>query len=194
MTNVFDDEAKAALWPDARDLRPTADLIDGWYGEAASSEPIDQLLEVYSRSWLPEDLLMKADKATMATSLELRTPFLDHRLVEWAGSLPLRWKVGSARDGWSSKRILREFAQTRLPREVIDRPKQGFPVPAYGWLADGLAGWAHDRLVGADSAVAELLDRKAMQAVVGRSAGGDTSAAHQVWSLLVLDEWLRAWT
>jgi asparagine synthase (glutamine-hydrolysing) len=193
ITWVFDEGAKSAFWR-GPDVRPTEDLLDAWYAEAASSDPLDQLLEVYSRSWLPEDLLMKADKATMAASLELRTPFLDHRLVEWAGRLPQRWKVGSRRDGWVSKRILREFARSRLPGSVIARPKQGFPVPAYGWLADGLDAWALTRLTGPDARAVELVDPAASQRVVERAARGDAAAAHGAWGLLVLEEWLRRWT
>jgi asparagine synthase (glutamine-hydrolysing) len=194
MTWVFGEAAKTALWRDCGDLRSTEALVDGWYAEAPSPHPLDQLLQVYCRSWLPEDLLMKADKATMAASLELRTPFLDHRLVEWAAALPLRWKVGSAADGWQSKRILREFARRRLPRVIVDRPKRGFPVPAYGWLSNGLAPWAEARLLRAGAPVGELLRPEAMRPVLDRAAGGDLEAAHQAWTLLVLDHWLERWT
>jgi asparagine synthase (glutamine-hydrolysing) len=193
MTNVFGDSEKKALWGGPNGFRPTGELIDSWYAAAPSPEPLDQLLQVYARSWLPEDLLMKADKATMATSLELRTPFLDHGLVEWAARLPLRWKVGSQRDGWRSKRILREFAEKRLPASIIQREKQGFPVPAYQWLADGLGPWASDRLLGSGSRVAELLDRDAMRDPVERASAGDLQAAHKTWALLVLDYWLERW-
>jgi asparagine synthase (glutamine-hydrolysing) len=193
MTWVFDEPEKAALWCDPDGLRPTTRLIDAWYAEAHAPDPIDRLLQVYCRSWLPEDLLMKADKATMATSLELRTPFLDHKLVEWAATLPLRWKVGSPRDGWRSKRILREFAERRLPASIITRPKQGFPVPAYRWLANGLAPWAAERLLRADAPITALLEREPMRSAVNRSSEGDLEAAHKVWSLLVLDHWLERW-
>jgi asparagine synthase (glutamine-hydrolysing) len=136
---------------------------------------------------------MKADKTTMAASLELRTPFLDHLLVEWAARLPLAWKVGSRRDGWQSKRILRDFARGRLPGEIVDRPKRGFPVPAYGWLASGLAAWASDRLLRDGAVLGDLFDREAMRDPLERAAAGDLRAAHQVWSLLVLDHWLERW-
>jgi asparagine synthase (glutamine-hydrolysing) len=193
MTTVFDDDEKRRLWRDDPESRPTEALIDSWYADTSSAEPIDQLLEVYCRSWLPEDLLMKADKATMAASLELRTPFLDHVLVEWAAKLPLRWKVGSRADGWQSKRILRQFAAQRLPREIVDRPKQGFPVPAYGWLADGIGAWAEQRLLATDAQVGILLSADAMIEPIRRARAGNSRAAHQVWSLLVLDHWLERW-
>jgi asparagine synthase (glutamine-hydrolysing) len=194
MTCVFDDFSKHRLWREDIEFRPTESVIDGWYAETSSAEPIDQLLEVYCRSWLAEDLLMKADKATMAASLELRTPFLDHTLVEWAATLPLSWKVGSRREGWQSKRILREFAARRLPKSIVDRPKQGFPVPAYAWLADGIGAWAENRLLSADAHIGVLLAANAMRTSISRARAGDTRAAHQVWSLLVLDHWLERWS
>jgi asparagine synthase (glutamine-hydrolysing) len=129
----------------------------------------------------------------MAASLELRTPFLDHLLVEWASALPLKWKVGSARVGWQSKRILRDFASSRLPARIVDRPKQGFPVPAYVWLADGLAPKLSERLLGGNAPVLELLRPEPIRDALHRAAAGDAAAAHQVWSLVVLDHWLECW-
>jgi asparagine synthase (glutamine-hydrolysing) len=194
MTHVFDESAKAALWRDPDGLRSTDVLIDEWYADCPSPHPLDQLQQVYCRSWLPEDLLMKADKTTMAASLELRTPFLDHRLVEWAARLPLHWKVGSPQSGWRSKRILREFAESRVPRAIVDRPKRGFPVPAYGWVADGLGSWAAERLLRSGARIGELLHPEAMRVPLAHAAAGDLPAAHQVWALLVLDHWLERWT
>jgi asparagine synthase (glutamine-hydrolysing) len=193
MTHVFGEADKRALWRDPDGLASTDELIDGWYAAATSSHPIDQLQEVYCGSWLVEDLLMKADKATMATSIELRCPFLDSRLVEWAARAPLEWKVGSAAAGWSSKRVLREYSAARLPQSIVTRPKRGFPVPAYRWLADGLGDWAGARLRRAGG-VRELFDEEAVTAPLARARAGDTGAAHQVWSLLVLDFWLECWT
>jgi asparagine synthase (glutamine-hydrolysing) len=192
ITRVFEEHEKAALW--RRDgFASTAELIGGWYAAAPSPEPIDQLQQVYCGSWLVEDLLMKADKATMAASLELRTPFLDHALVEWAAAAPLVWKVGSAEAGWSSKRILRRFAARRLPAEIVSRPKQGFPVPAYDALRDELGGWAHERLTAPAGALGELLDTSRLAPLVERARAGDAPAAQRVWTLLVLDAWLRRW-
>jgi asparagine synthase (glutamine-hydrolysing) len=193
ITHVFDEHEKATLWRDGGELASTDDLIKGWYDATASPEPIDQLQQVYCHSWLVEDLLMKADKMTMAASLELRTPFLDHHLVEWAASAPLTWKVGGRGAGWSSKRILREFAARRLPGEIVSRPKQGFPVPAYDALRGDLGEWAARRLAASGSALRELLDVTSVPAIVSRARAGDRPAAYRVWTLLVLDAWLGRW-
>jgi asparagine synthase (glutamine-hydrolysing) len=195
MTHVFGEDDKRGLWRDPDGLRSTDSLIDSWYAAAPSAHPIDQLQQVYCESWLVEDLLMKADKATMATSLELRCPFLDSRLVEWAARAPLEWKVGSKEAGWRSKRVLREYAAERLPREIVERPKRGFPVPAYRWLAGdgGLAHWAEKRL-GRAAGLSELFNDDAVRAPLAAARAGDSDAAHRVWSLLVLDHWLERWT
>jgi asparagine synthase (glutamine-hydrolysing) len=193
ITRVFDEREKARLWRDAGDLASTDELIRSWYAHAPSPEPIDQLQQVYCGSWLVEDLLMKADKMTMAASLELRTPFLDHALVEWAARAPLSLKVGDADVGWSSKRILRDFAAQRLPREIVNRPKQGFPVPAYDALRGELGAWAQHRLSVAGSALSDLLDTASFPELATRAQAGDASAAHKVWTLLVLDAWLERW-
>jgi asparagine synthase (glutamine-hydrolysing) len=194
MTHVFREDEKARLWREASGLSSTDDLIRGWYADARSPEPIDQLQQVYCRSWLVEDLLMKADKMTMAASLELRTPFLDHALVEWAARAPLSWKVGDKHVGWSSKRALREFAARRLPSEIVSRPKQGFPVPAYDALQGTLGSWASERLTARGSALGELFDTSSVPAIVAAARAGDTPASHRVWTLLVLDAWLMRWS
>jgi asparagine synthase (glutamine-hydrolysing) len=192
ITRVFDEDEKTALWRDGDGLQSTDDLIRGWYAQAPSPEPIDQLQEVYCGSWLVEDLLMKADKVSMAASLELRTPFLDHALVEWAARAPLVWKVGDGEHGWTSKRVLREFAARRLPAEIVARPKQGFPVPAYDALRGDLGDWAARRLAGS-AALDELVNLEAVPDLAARARGGDPAAAHRVWTLLVLDAWLERW-
>lgn len=192
MTRLWTDREKAGFWRGRTDLKSTDDLIGSWYHSCVSPYPIDQLQEVYCRSWLVEDLLMKADKMSMAASLELRCPFLDHALVEWCARLPLQWKVGSRKLGYRSKRILREYAATRLPAEIIDRPKRGFPVPAYQWLERGLGPWARDRI--GSGRLAPWVDVVGLSPVMKAAELGSRLAQHQVWSLVVLDHWLEAWT
>jgi asparagine synthase (glutamine-hydrolysing) len=193
ISRVFSEDEKTQLWRGRADASSTDALIRSWYASARSPHPSDQLQEVYCREWLVEDLLMKADKMTMASSLELRCPFLDHVLVEWAARLPLEWKVGSARVGWRSKRILREFAWGRLPGVVIERRKQGFPVPAYEWLAQGLGPWARERLLGPGARIGELFDSAPLAALLERAQSGELAAAQKVWSALILETWLRRW-
>jgi len=183
---------KARLWRDAPPPRPTEELLASWYEDCPSPEPLDRVQQVAIGSWLVEDLLMKADKATMAASIELRCPFLDHRLVEWGARLPMLWKVGDAEVGWTSKRVLRVAASRWLPAATIARPKEGFPVPAYDWLAGDGGDWAAARL-SADGSLAELFEVSAISLDLQRARGGDPSAARRVWSWLVLGAWIERW-
>jgi asparagine synthase (glutamine-hydrolysing) len=193
ITSEWMAQDKERLWRHSPGLAPTEDVIRGWYGTATSPDPIDQYQEVLVRSWLVEDLLMKADKMSMACSLELREPFLDHALVEWAARLPHVWKVGDRRTGPVSKRILREFCRNRLPEPILTRSKQGFPVPAYRWLAGSLGGWCADMTCGPNSRLLELFNRPALEAIVLRARSGDGHAARQAWVLIILELWLRRW-
>ena len=158
-------------------------------------DPLNQALYTYCQDWLVEDLLMKADRMSMANSVELRTPFLDYRLVEWAWRLAPRLKVGRDAAGrYATKLVLRKYAQTWLPASVIERPKMGFPVPVYGWLSDRLSGWAREVLDGgarvrawfSDEAIDELLSR-------GTDPNADSQARHRLWNMLVLEHWMQSW-
>jgi asparagine synthase (glutamine-hydrolysing) len=158
--------------------------------------PLNQVLYSYCQDWLVEDLLMKADRMSMANSLELRTPFLDYRMVEWAARLPVRLKAGPNASGvFRTKEILRRYAADVLPQAVVARPKQGFPVPVYGWLSGTLAAWARDMLLDPASHLAAWFKPAALQEIVRRGtlAGADSLARHRLWNLLILETWMRRW-
>jgi len=104
---------------------------------------VSRMLYLDTKTWLPEDPLLKADKMTMAASIELRVPFLDHRLVELAASLPTHMKIR----GQQSKYILKRYAETLLPRSIVYRPKRGFPVPVKLWMHGPLGRMAKDVLL-----------------------------------------------
>ncbi|MCA1816673.1 MAG: asparagine synthase (glutamine-hydrolyzing) [Acidobacteria bacterium] len=193
MTRYFDQGEKENLWR-GESHADSDRILEAQYAAARSNDPLQQLLAVYQKSWLVEDLLMKADKMTMATSLEARTPFLDFRLVEWANRQPNRVKVRRERSGlYTTKSVLRRFCATRLPREILTRPKKGFPVPAYRWLREGLDSWARDTLLGAESRLARAFDREAVSRTVEDARQGIGDARHRVWLLLILETWLRVW-
>ncbi len=190
MTQVFSEAEKKSLCHYPFKIS-TIEKIKGWYNLSQSREPLEQLQQVYCHSWLVEDLLMKADKMSMATSLELRVPFLDHALVEWAARLPTSWKVGSWQSGFTTKRILRRFAEKRLPKEIINRPKQGFPVPAYHWLQADLNSWAEDKL--SSPYLGSYFQKTEITKILDRVKSGSLSAAHQAWTLIIFGEWLKRW-
>lgn len=194
MTDFLDQSEKALLWPAVKGQHSERILAD-FYAQARSPEPVQQLLSVYQRSWLVDDLLMKADKMSMAASLELRTPFLDYRLVEWANQKP-KW-IKLKRTGllkYETKSVLRRFCASRLPKEIVNRPKQGFPVPVNRWLASGLQNWAKDMLLGPDSRVADAFSEDALRRLLAKATNGHSEdAANDVWLLIVLEFWLRGW-
>jgi asparagine synthase (glutamine-hydrolysing) len=184
---------KPRLWP-IFDGSDSDSILKSMYAAAKSQDPLDQLLSVSQKSWLVEDLLMKADKMSMATSLEVRVPFLDYRIVEWANRQPIGVKIGRVGRRTVTKRVLRRFANGRLPQEIIDRPKRGFPVPVTRWLADDplIRSWAVEHIAGKQSRIKYLFQPQEMERQLRLAATGDLKAADKVWVLIVLETWLRA--
>jgi asparagine synthase (glutamine-hydrolysing) len=148
-------------------------------------DDIDRMLRFDLESWLPDNLLERGDRMTMAASLELRPPLLDHRVVEFAFGLPSQMKV---RDG-VSKWLLKEVAKRYLPDEVVSRRKVGFRVPLDEWFRAGLRESAWDRLTGPDSFVASALDREAVLRLLTRHESGRFSEESRIWTLLSLEIW-----
>jgi len=194
MTRHWLQDEKRNLWANFEG-QSSDRIIDLMYQNASSQEPLDQLMSVYQKSWLVEDLLMKADKMSMAASLELRVPFLDHRLVEWANRQPAYVKVGGNKQGkYTTKNILRQFAEKRLPKEIIDRPKKGFPVPVYQWLNDEkFLKWVNSQLVSSESRSRHIFSPYVIQECIERAKRGDHEASQKIWLLIVLESWFRAY-
>jgi asparagine synthase (glutamine-hydrolysing) len=191
MTWQWDEADKRALWPSFGG-RDSVAILERMYAESSSPDLLDQMLSVLQKSWLVEDLLMKADKMSMATSLELRVPFLDYRIVEWANRQPVGAKIGELGGKDVTKRVLRRFAMKRLPREIIDRPKMGFPVPVSRWLQDEqFARWAAEFLTGRDARISRLFQPGEIQRHLRLAAAGDASVGDNCWLLLVLETWFR---
>jgi asparagine synthase (glutamine-hydrolysing) len=196
MTDHLTSKEKYSLFRRAGQYNDSLDLIRSELERVPSNDPLHQLLYVFSQSWLVEDLLMKADKMSMANSIELRTPFLDYRLIEWAAHAPSNIKVGKNAQGrYETKRILRQFARKRLPKEIIDRPKLGFPVPLYEWLPTRLKAWAFDLLASPDAQLHRWMNPAAVRAQL--EAGTQPEAGildrHRLWDLLIFEIWSREW-
>ena len=105
-------------------------------------EPLQAMMYLDFAGYLPDDCLVKVDRASMAASLEVRCPLLDHRVVEFAWSLPLSYRV----DDGGAKRVLKSVLERYLPRTLFERPKRGFGVPLGAWLRGPLRGWAETLL------------------------------------------------
>ena len=136
-------------------------------------------------SWLPDNLLERGDRMSMAASLELRPPLLDHRLVELAFRMPSAFKL---RHG-STKWLLKEVARRYVPDEVIDRKKVGFRVPLDSWFRSGLRESMWDRLTGPGSFVGETFDRQAVQNLLKRHESGGFNEENRIFTLMSLEVW-----
>jgi asparagine synthase (glutamine-hydrolysing) len=160
---------------------PTRRLFETMQGRPL----LDQMLYVDSKTWLPDDLLVKADKMTMATSVELRVPLLDFRVLEFAASLPETFKVRR----WSGKRILKAALEDSVPREILTRKKTGFPVPYDRWLRAELQEYVRDTL-NSSAAITTYFETDVVHQLVERFYQTGTGSK-QLFSLVVLELWLK---
>ena len=140
-------------------------------------------------AYLPGDILVKVDRATMGVSLEARTPYLDHRVIEFAWRLPLSLKV---RARWS-KYILRQVLYRHVPRELIDRPKQGFSIPVSEWLRGPLRGWAEELLDEKTLEQGSLLDPGVVRQMWRQHLSGAVEWRNELWNVLMLQAWRGHW-
>jgi asparagine synthetase B (glutamine-hydrolysing) len=159
------------------------DVADG----AALVGQDPDLLCLDQATYLPDDILAKVDRASMASSLEVRSPFLDHRIVEYMATVPLAHKVTLRQ----RKILLRRIARRYLPDRIIDRPKQGFSIPLASWLQGPLRDWMEDLL-----APQVLRDRRwfrpeRVRAMVDDHTTGRRDFSQQLWALMVLEVWMR---
>lgn len=152
-----------------------------------SHSTIDAMLYIDTKSWLPDDLLIKADKMTMANSLELRVPLLDHKLLEFAAALPSELKVRHFCTKYIAKRALAK----RVPESIVKRRKSGFPVPYESWLRQDLRGWVNDVLFDRRTTNRGYFDTAAVRRLIDRTDAG-SSWSKDVFSLVTLELWHRA--
>ena len=145
---------------------------------------LNQMLYLDTKTWLPDDLLVKADKMTMAASVELRVPLLDYRILEFAASLPVQYKV----KGFELKRILKAALSQSVPQEILTRKKTGFPVPYDHWLRNELRDFVFDTILAKDAFTASYFSRREVQAMLESHQRGER-LAKEVFSLLVFELW-----
>jgi asparagine synthase (glutamine-hydrolysing) len=138
-------------------------------------------------SYLPDDILAKVDRASMAASLEAREPLLDYRLVEFAWTLPLSMKVR----GGKGKRVLRRVLYRYVPRALIERPKMGFGIPLESWLRGRLRGWAESLLDPSAIRAQGLIDPAAVRAKWEAHLAGKNDWQYHLWAVLMLQAWLQ---
>jgi asparagine synthase (glutamine-hydrolysing) len=170
------------------DARGCKQIIEALFARMDRQEPqqplLNRMLYVDTKTWLPDDLLIKADKMTMANSLELRVPLLDHLILEFAAGLPTRFKV----KGWTTKRILKKAFKDRIPHEVIARRKTGLPVPLKRWMRNDLGDFVREMLLSGRSISRGYFRKSAIERLLQRNAV-DGTLMKEVFSLLTLELW-----
>jgi asparagine synthase (glutamine-hydrolysing) len=152
-------------------------------------DPIDRLLRTDLLTYLPEDLLVKMDRATMANSLEARSPLLDHQLVEFVAKLPTERKI----HGRTTKVLLREIAKRLMPAEHVDRPKMGFAAPIADWFRGPLGDRFEEIVLVPDAASRAYLDQSAARALLTAHRSHEAENDPRLWSLLMFELWARRW-
>ncbi len=152
-----------------------------------AAHPVEKMLYVDTKVWLPDDLLMKMDKMSMAASLEARVPFLDHKLVEFAAGMPLRVKL----DGLQGKGVLRRMAKGVLPKEIIGRKKVGFVVPINVWFRRDLKPLLESMLFSSRSLDRGYFEPGYLSKLVTEHTAGKVDHRRELWTLLNLELWLR---
>jgi len=157
--------------------------------QATGWESLDRIFYLDHTTYLPDDILAKVDIASMARSLETRPPFLDHRLVELAASLPVSAKVSNGQ----TKVLLRQIVADLLPYEILERPKVGFGLPMRQWMHTGeLHDLAADLLHDQTFRQRDLFSSAAVAEMFSQHQRGEQDYGHQLYQLLVFELWARA--
>jgi asparagine synthase (glutamine-hydrolysing) len=154
-----------------------------------SLDRLSRLQYLDTTRYLPDDILVKVDRTTMAHSLESRAPLLDHLLVSYVATLPSSWKL---RDG-VSKYLFRRMIGRHLPAAILDKKKQGFAIPRETWFRSDLKAHARERLLDRRAMERGYFDRRVLDQVLTHHAAGQRDYSGWIWCLLVLEEWHRAY-
>jgi len=162
-------------------------VIANPWRNASGSTMLDRLLEVDVNTYLPEDLLVKMDIASMAYSLEARSPFLDPEVMEFAASVPAREKANLGR----KKLLLRRAYRGRVPDTILDGPKRGFGVPLGAWFRGDLQSYARELLLDRSTLDRGYLNEAAVRSILDAHAAGEGDRSLQLWGLVMLESWHR---
>ncbi|MFH2040745.1 MAG: asparagine synthase C-terminal domain-containing protein, partial [Chloroflexota bacterium] len=149
--------------------------------------PLDRTLNCDVNTYLPGDLLVKADRMSMAASLEARSPFLDYQLVEWAARLPENLKI----HGRQGKHLLKHAFSGYLPAEVLHHRKQGFGIPLGAWFRGPLADWATQTLLGGNKPLARWFNTDQIETILDEHNSGHLDHGKRIWALVMLSLWLE---
>jgi asparagine synthase (glutamine-hydrolysing) len=165
------------------------DLFDRDLPSSHPSKYLNRYLAFDQRYYLPDDILQKVDRMSMAHSLEVRPPFLDHRIVEFAASLPESMKITGARQ----KVILKQLMRNKLPPSVLQRPKTGLDIPTHDWLRGSLRPLLLDTLNAGAIEETKLFRRESIQFLIQQHMERRANLGYHLWGLLILFLWIKQW-
>ena len=154
----------------------------------SKADKLSKLLEIDFDNYLPGDLLVKADLATMSHGLELRSPLLNYELVEWMAKLPSDYKI----HGFTTKRLLKDITHKFVPKNIMNRPKMGFAIPRADWLRNELRDLSHDLLTDKSAKSRQFFDAKEINKVLSDHKNG-IDRDQIIWPALCLEVWARNW-
>ncbi len=182
---TFSDEGKQGI---LRQRLP--DALGPWLSELdRCGQDLESFLWFDQKYYLQDDILMKVDRVSMAHSIEVRPPFLDHRIVEFAATLPARYKI----HGSTQKLILRRLMKDKLPAMILRRGKMGFDFPAHDWLRGPLRELMTETLLSGAAEHADLFRTGTIEALMRSHLERRTNAGYHLWGLTILFLWMKRW-
>ena len=184
---TFTEDEKSKLQA-TNGFEPTRRLLDRIVAGCDETD-VNRYLWLDQHCYLPDDILYKCDRMSMAHSLEVRPPFLDHRIVEFAASLPTDLKV----HGRNLKFILRELMRDKLPAPILTRKKEGFDIPAHHWLRSTLRPLLMDTINARTVGASGLFRWPAIESVIQRHQERRANLGYHIWGLLILFVWMKTW-
>lgn len=187
MIGVLDSVERRALLQRNAGIRVDGDaaLLQPYF--TARRPVIESRMLADQGTWLTDDILVKVDRNSMMNSLEVRVPFLDHRLLELANAMPLSVRMKDGKQKW----ILKELLKRRAPASITERPKQGFGVPIRDWLRQSYRGLAEDLLLDPNNASFEYVDPVVVRKLFDAHQRGARDLSDRLWSLMWFEQWCR---
>ncbi|MCU1266137.1 MAG: hypothetical protein JWM21_2455 [Acidobacteria bacterium] len=189
--SVFDAPAKSEMYSDSfryeTALSNSSALLEPWFALANGAGVVDAALLADTMTYLPNDLLVKVDIATMAVSLEARSPFLDHKVIEFAASLPENLKLRGLTTKYLLKRVLRQL----LPAENLGRRKMGFGVPIGHWFRGKLEPFMRETILSEKALKRGYFKPEVVRRMVELHVRGERDHSHRLWTLLMMELWFQ---
>ena len=189
--SAFNEKAKQDLYSESfrqeTSKFSTAGIIEPWFAKANGSGVVDAALLADTMTYLPNDLLVKMDIASMTVSLEARSPFLDHHLMEFAASLPEKMKLRRLTTKYLLKRVLKKL----VPEENLTRRKMGFGVPIGYWFRGAMQPFLRETLLSDKASSRKLFNAEKVRQLVDDHVEKKADHSHRLWSLLMLELWFE---